>query len=91
VLFRSVAQCAGQNAIGVLLTGMGRDGARGLREMRDAGGSTLVQDEHTSVVWGMPGEAVSIGAAVDIQPIEQIAPRLIALVASLEASRAATG
>ena len=58
VLFRSVAQQAGYNAIGVLLTGMGKDGAQGLKEMREAGSPTIAQDEATSVVWGMPGEAV---------------------------------
>src|SRR5262249_28999118 len=66
VLFRSVAQNAGRNAIGVILTGMGKDGARGLKEMLDAGSQTIAQDEATSVVWGMPGEAVSLGAAQHI-------------------------
>jgi two-component system, chemotaxis family, protein-glutamate methylesterase/glutaminase len=86
VLFRSVAQNAGQNAIGVLLTGMGRDGARGLKEMRQTGGLTMAQDEHTSVVWGMPGEAVSIGATEDVLPIEAIAPRIATLVKAMEES-----
>ena len=82
VLFRSVAQNAGQNAIGVLLTGMGRDGARGLKAMRAAGAATMAQDEHTSVVWGMPGEAVSIGATQDVLPIDAIAARIMALAAA---------
>ncbi len=87
VLFRSVAMNAGQNAIGVLLTGMGRDGARGLKAMREAGAVTMAQDEHTSVVWGMPGEAVSIGATEDVLPIEEIAPRIAAMAAAMEVER----
>src|SRR3954452_5324201 len=65
VLFRSVAQQAGRNAIGVILTGMGKDGALGLKEMREIGSPTIAQDEATSVVWGMLGEAVAIGAAAE--------------------------
>lgn len=80
VLFRSVAQSAGPRAVGVILTGMGDDGARGLREMHDAGAPTIAQDERTSVVWGMPGEAVRHGAVDEVLPIEQIAARLLALV-----------
>nr|WP_279513009.1 chemotaxis response regulator protein-glutamate methylesterase [Luteimonas yindakuii] len=77
VLFRSVARAAGANAIGALLTGMGDDGARGLLEMRGAGAATLVQDEATSVVWGMPGAAVKLGAATEIVPLDAIATRLL--------------
>jgi two-component system chemotaxis response regulator CheB len=62
VLFRSVAKCAGKNAVGVIMTGMGDDGARGLKEMHDAGAYTLAQDEASSVVYGMPKEAVKLGA-----------------------------
>ena len=72
VLFRSVAQCAGRNAIGVLLTGMGDDGARCLLEMREAGAATICQDEPSSVVWGMPGTAVKLGAADQVLPLEAI-------------------
>jgi len=72
VLFRSVAQQAGSNAIGVILTGMGRDGAIGLKEMREAGAATIAQDEATSVVWGMPGAAVEIGAVAQVLPLDQI-------------------
>ena len=79
VLFQSVAQSAGANAIGVILTGMGDDGARGLLQMRQAGAPTLVQDEATSVVWGMPGAAFKLGAAEEQQPLEKIAERLLAL------------
>ena len=63
VMFQSVAQATGARSIGVLLTGMGRDGAQGLLEMRTAGSHTIAQDEASSVVWGMPGEAVALGAA----------------------------
>jgi two-component system chemotaxis response regulator CheB len=79
VLFNSVAKCAGQNAIGVLLTGMGKDGAKGLREMRAAGSRTVAQDEASSVVWGMPGEAVSIGAAEQVVALEDMADCLQSL------------
>jgi two-component system, chemotaxis family, protein-glutamate methylesterase/glutaminase len=72
VLFRSVAQQAGSNAIGVILTGMGADGALGLKEMREAGAETIAQDEATSVVWGMPGEAVAMSAASHVLPLPAI-------------------
>ncbi len=70
VTFRTVAACAGANAVGVLLTGMGRDGAAGLKAMRDAGARTMAQDEASSVVWGMPGAAVEIGAAERVLPLD---------------------
>lgn len=79
VLFRSVAQAAGRNAVAAILTGMGDDGARGLLELRQAGAATLVQDEESSVVWGMPGAAVRMGAAQEQQPLDAIAERLLAL------------
>jgi two-component system chemotaxis response regulator CheB len=79
VLFRSVAESAGANAIGAILTGMGDDGARGMLELKNAGAPTLVQDEATSVVWGMPGAAVKLGAAQETVPLERIAERLMAL------------
>lgn len=81
VLFRSVAHSAGDNAIGVILTGMGDDGARGLLEIAQAGAPTFVQDEASSVVWGMPGAAVKLGAAKDMVPLDQVAGRLMQLVA----------
>ena len=87
MLFRSVAQNAGRNAIGVLLTGMGKDGARGLREMRDAGSPTIAQDEETSVVWGMPGEAVAIGAAQSVLPLLQIAGLVRELAESMDLTK----
>jgi len=79
VLFRSVAQSAGRNSIGVILTGMGRDGAEGLKELLEAGAGTLAQDEQSSVVWGMPGAAWQIGAAQSLAPLAQIADRIMAL------------
>jgi len=79
VLFRSVAESAGANAIGAILTGMGDDGARGLLDLKNAGAPTLVQDEATSVVWGMPGAAYKLGAAEEMVPLERIAERLMAL------------
>jgi len=87
VLFRSVAQNVGRNAIGVLLTGMGKDGARGLKEMREAGSPTIAQDEATSVVWGMPGEAVAIGAAEKVLPLGEIAAAATKLSESMDITR----
>jgi len=79
VLFRSVAQSAGRNSVGVMLTGMGRDGAEGMKEMREAGASTIAQDENSSVVWGMPGVAWQIGAAQSLHALPQIAGRIVDL------------
>ncbi len=76
VLFRTGARYAGKNSVGVLLTGMGDDGARGLAEMREAGASTIAQDEKSSVVFGMPQEAIKRGAAERILPLSMIAPAL---------------
>jgi two-component system chemotaxis response regulator CheB len=87
VLFRSVAQQAGRNAIGVILTGMGKDGAQGLREMREAGSRTIAQDEATSMVWGMPGEAVSVGAAMDVLPLPEIAARILDISDEMDVTR----
>ncbi|HEY3698297.1 MAG TPA: chemotaxis response regulator protein-glutamate methylesterase [Spongiibacteraceae bacterium] len=78
VLFRSVAKCAGKNAIGIIMTGMGDDGAAGLLEMKQAGAYTVAQDEATCVVYGMPKEAVKRGAADKILPLESIAGVIIA-------------
>lgn len=87
VLFRSVAQTAGRNAIGVILTGMGKDGAQGLKEMREAGSRTIAQDEATSIVWGMPGEAVAVGAAADVLPLGDIHGRVLALADEMDITR----
>ena len=76
-LFESVASEAGENAVGVLLTGMGRDGARGLKEMRDNGADTVIQDEATSVVFGMPREAWELGAAEVLTPLNNIAATVL--------------
>ncbi|QFU00091.1 Chemotaxis response regulator protein-glutamate methylesterase [Halomonas sp. THAF5a] len=82
VLFHSAAGQAGRNAIGVLLTGMGKDGAAGLLEMRQAGAATLAQDEASCVVYGMPREAVALGAASEVLPLDAMAPRLLSLAAA---------
>jgi len=79
-LFRSVAQVFGKNAIGVLLTGMGKDGAEELKLMKDNGATTIVQDKDSSIVFGMPGEAIKIGAATYVLPPGKIAPALMNLV-----------
>ncbi len=73
VLFRSTARYAGSNAIGIIMTGMGDDGAKGLLEMKEAGAKTAAQDEETCVVYGMPKEAVKLGAADKVLPLEQLA------------------
>ena len=78
VLFRSVAKCAGKNALGIIMTGMGDDGARGLKEMRDAGAHTVAQDEATCVVFGMPKEAIRLEAAARIEPLDHIARLILA-------------
>jgi two-component system chemotaxis response regulator CheB len=80
VLFRSACESAGNNAIGILLTGMGSDGARGLKEMHDAGAITIAQDEQSSIIWGMPGEAVKIQAADFILPLNKIADKVTTLM-----------
>lgn len=80
VLFRSVARCAGAHTIAVLLTGMGADGALGMKEMHDAGAKTVIQDEQTSVVWGMPGAAFKLGCADYVLPLEGVANKILSLI-----------
>jgi len=77
VMFNSVAHYVGANAVGVICTGMGADGAGGLLAMRNAGAHTIAQDEQSSVVWGMPGEAVKKGAAESVLPLNQIARKAL--------------
>jgi two-component system chemotaxis response regulator CheB len=82
VLFRSAARVLGPNAFGLMLTGMGADGAAAMKEMRDAGGYNYVQDEATCVVFGMPREAILHGAANEVLPLQKIAPALCAKLKS---------
>lgn len=82
VLFRSVAGCAGKNAAGFILTGMGDDGARGLKVMRDAGSYTVAQDESSCVVFGMPKEAIALGAAESVIPLAEMANEIIMSVSA---------
>jgi two-component system chemotaxis response regulator CheB len=77
VLFRSAAHHAGANALGIIMTGMGDDGARGLLEMRQAGAATIAQDEASCVVFGMPKEAIALGAAQHVRPLESLAGEII--------------
>jgi two-component system chemotaxis response regulator CheB len=77
VLFESAARVVGRNALGVMLTGMGADGAKAMRSMRDAGSWNVAQDEASCVVFGMPREAIAHGAAHEVLPLKQIAPRLV--------------
>ncbi|MFZ2406267.1 MAG: chemotaxis response regulator protein-glutamate methylesterase [Methylobacter sp.] len=78
VLFRSVAKCAGKNALGIIMTGMGDDGAKGLKEMHDMGASTVGQDEDSCVVYGMPKEAAKLGAVSRELPLGRIACEIVA-------------
>lgn len=80
VLFKSAAKFAGANAIGVILTGMGADGAEGLKEMQDAGAGTIAQDERSCVVFGMPREAIKLGAADKVVSLDHIAAEIIRMV-----------
>ncbi|MNX83688.1 Chemotaxis response regulator protein-glutamate methylesterase of group 3 operon [compost metagenome] len=81
MFFHSVAQHWRGEAVGVLLTGMGQDGARGLKAMRERGCLTIAQDQATSAVYGMPKAAAALQAAVEIKPLDQIAPRVIQALA----------
>ncbi len=83
VLFRSAAQHAGKNAVGVILTGMGRDGAAGMLDMRNAGAYTLAQDEASCIVFGMPREAIALGAADEVAPLSEMSRRVMARLAMM--------
>ncbi|MGM0453364.1 MAG: protein-glutamate methylesterase/protein-glutamine glutaminase [Thermodesulfobacteriota bacterium] len=80
VMFKSVAQAAGRNAVGAILTGMGKDGASGLLGMRNSHARTIAQDEASSVVFGMPKEAISLGAAESILPLNRISDKIVEYV-----------
>jgi two-component system chemotaxis response regulator CheB len=86
VLFRSAANVIGKNCIGVILTGMGRDGASGMLEMKEAGAWNIAQDESSCVVFGMPKEAIAVGATHEVLSLTQIASRLVALTSQRPAS-----
>jgi two-component system chemotaxis response regulator CheB len=79
VLFRSAARYAGRNAVGVIMTGMGDDGAAGMREMKDAGAATIAQDEATCAVFGMPKEAIAHGGVDLVVPLDRIAREVLRL------------
>jgi len=79
VLFRSAARYAGKNAVGVIMTGMGDDGARGMLEMKEAGAVTIAQDEASCVVFGMPQEAIKRGGVDKVLPLDRIAPAVLKL------------
>jgi len=81
VLFRSAANVAGANALGIILTGMGKDGAQGLLEMKQAGSHTIAQDEASCVVFGMPREAIAMGGACEVLPLQNIARRTLEFLA----------
>jgi two-component system, chemotaxis family, protein-glutamate methylesterase/glutaminase len=83
VLFQSIAKLGGKNVVAVLLTGMGADGAKGLLELRHAGARTIVQDEKSSVVYGMPAEAARMGAAQSILPLKDISGGIIGALRNL--------
>lgn len=87
VLFRSVAISAGRNAVGVIMTGMGDDGAQGLLEMKEAGAVTIAQDEASCVVFGMPREAIALGAAGFVLPLGQIARQALDSLQNIEQCR----
>jgi two-component system chemotaxis response regulator CheB len=79
-MFHSAARHVGSNAVGVILTGMGNDGAKGLLSMRQAGARTIAQDEATCVVFGMPKEAIALGGVEHVLPLEKMPNKILAIV-----------
>ena len=79
VLFRSVAKAAGRNALGIIMTGMGADGAQGLKAMHEAGARTVAQDEATCVVFGMPKEAIKLGAVDSVLALQELPREIVRL------------
>ena len=73
VLFRSTAECAGKDVLGIILTGMGDDGARGMKQLHDGGARTVAQNEESCIVFGMPKEAIALGAIDQIVDLSQVA------------------
>jgi two-component system chemotaxis response regulator CheB len=91
VLFRSVAAAYGANVLGVVMTGMGSDGVLGAQDIRDAGGVVIIQDENSSVVWGMPGLVHASGLADAAYPLDQLAPEITRRVLQSRASVSGAG
>lgn len=87
VFFRSLAQCAGPNAAACIMTGMGRDGALGLKSLRERGGHTFAQDQESSAVWGMPSSAIAEGAALDVVELQEIPRTLVHALAKARTDR----
>jgi two-component system chemotaxis response regulator CheB len=77
LLFESVANYYGERGVGIILTGMGTDGAEGLKSLRACGGHTIAQDEHSSIIFGMPRAAIELDAAEAILPLEEIGPQIM--------------
>ena len=87
VLFRSAANAAGKNAVGVILTGMGKDGAAGMREMKECGAFTFAQDEESCVVFGMPKEAIALGGVDEVLPLSKMAKAVLSRIRLMEGGR----
>jgi two-component system chemotaxis response regulator CheB len=84
ILFKSVAKYVGANAVGVILTGMGADGAEGLKRMKDQGARTIAQDEKSSVVFGMPREAIEMGGAEEVLALDKIGAKMLRLLEEIK-------